>query len=243
MRARCFMRSTLMIQLRICLQGPTTPAKEASPLPNAHRYGTGSAHSPCCTLAIVLPSTSFPTSSAGCNTGRGLCQLPAIPFGLISRDGQRAGPFSSRRIRQFCKRLAICVRQIKSGKQACKSWIAYGYYDARKAADRLVNRYSPGASAKTDDETETCAICHDAKGLARIGQGVGRSFSQRLNALGKATGVTRFTRRGCHPGTHPERAPREAARPSADPHPASIRPSLFGAKELKCAAAFHRADS
>ena len=147
----------------------------------------------------------------------------------ISRDDQRAGPYTNDEFARFeeAGRLRPTDQVWQTGMQ---SWIAYSDHDARKVAGRLVGRDTANSSAKADDET--CAICllvqrgmrAVAKRVATALHSVSTHFAKlRVSAASPATDAS--------PAPTPEGAAGGTARPSADPHPALIRPSLFGAKE------------
>jgi GYF domain 2 len=96
----------------------------------------------------------------------------------ISRNGQRAGPFTNDDFARFEEAggLRPTDQVWHTGMQ---SWIAYSDHDARKVAGRLVDRRPSGSSANADDET--CAICLM---MRRAMQAIATGF---VTALGHAS--------------------------------------------------------
>ena len=112
-----------------------------------------------------------------------------------------------------------------------QSWIAYSDHDARKVAGLLADRDTAGSSAKADEET--CAICVLVQRAMRaVAKGVVTALHSASTHLGKVRVSTASPTTDASLAPTPEEAAGGTARPSADPHPGSIRPSLFGAKEL-----------
>jgi hypothetical protein len=156
---------------------------------------------------------------------------PNDPVWYISRDGQRHGPFTNDEFAGFEK--AGHFRPADQVWQAgMRSWIAYSDLEAHKAASRFVDRHVAGSSAKTDDKTKTCAICLLMRRAVRtLGTGLVtalRSVSTLVRKIRVPAGLPATV-------TEPTRTPIDAAsataRASPDLSPASVRPSLFAAKE------------
>jgi hypothetical protein len=146
----------------------------------------------------------------------------------ISRDGQRAGPYTNDEFARFeeAGRLRPTDQVWQTGMQ---SWIAYSDHDARTVAGRLVDRDTAGSSAKADDET--CAICLLVQRAMRaVAKGVVRALHSASTYLGKIRASAASPATDASPAPTPEGAG-GTTRPSADPRPASIRPSLFRTKE------------
>ncbi len=138
----------------------------------------------------------------------------------ISRDGQRAGPFTNDDFARFEEAggLRPTDQVWHTGMQ---SWIAYSDHDARKVAGRLVDQHPSGSSANADDET--CAICLKMrKAMQAFATGL-------VTALGSAS--TKMRRSAASLATDASLVAGGTAPPSADPHPALMRRSFFGAKE------------
>jgi GYF domain 2 len=178
---------------------------------------------------VLLSTTFLSSSSAGCNIREGIVSAPDNAVWYISRDGQRAGPFTNDDFARFEEAggLRPTDQVWHTGMQ---SWIAYSDHDARKVAGRLVDRHPSGSSASADDET--CAICLM---MRRAMRAVATGF---LTALGRAsTYLGKVRRSAASLATDASLEPKpkgvagRTAQPSADPHPALISRSLFGEKE------------
>src|SRR5262245_38681945 len=102
------------------------------------------------------PLPSFPAAARGATSGRGFVSAPNNAVWYISRDGQRAGPFTNDDFARFEEAggLRPTDQVWHTGMQ---SWIAYSDHDARQVAGRLVDRHPSRSSAFADDER--CAIC------------------------------------------------------------------------------------
>ena len=129
-----------------------------------------------------LLSTSFPTSRAGATSGRD-CGLPTMLFGTSCATVE-AGPFTNDETTKI-ETQATCVQKIKSGKP---EWIRGSRTATLTRSSRAPG--TPGSGSLI------------SKRLARIGDGIGGSLSQHLNALGKVAGVSSNTCNGCLAGTH-----------------------------------------
>jgi hypothetical protein len=162
----------------------------------------------------------------------------------ISRDGQRAGPFTNDEFAGFeeAGRLRPTDQVWQPGMQ---SWVAYSDHDARQVAGRLVERDPSRSSPNTDGET--CAIC------LMMWRATQAFASGLMAALGSASAyLGKMRTSAASPGTHgslepaPSKASGETARPSADPPPALTR--HFGPKEpsvrsFSIASVFERPDT
>ena len=147
---------------------------------------------------------------------------------FISRDGERAGPFTNDEFARFEEAggLRPTDQVWQTGMQ---SWIAYSDHDARSVAGRLVDRDTAGSSAKADDET--CAICLLVQRAMRaVTKGAVAALHSVSTHLGKIRVSAASPTTDASPAPTPEGAG-GTTRPSADPHPTSIRPSLFRTEE------------
>ena len=164
----------------------------------------------------------------------------------ISRDGQRAGPFTNDEFTGFeeAGRLRPTDQVWQPGMQ---SWVAYSDHDARQVAGRLVDRDPPRASPNTDGET--CAICLMMRRATQaFASGLMAALGSASAYLGKmrTPAASLGTRASLEPA--PSKAGGETVRPSADPPPALTRHSLFGQKEsgvrsFSIASVFERPDT
>ena len=132
----------------------------------------------------------------------------------ILRDGERAGPFTNDEFTKIEDAGHLRPKD-QVWQTGMDSWVAYSDINALKA-ERLAHP-DPAASS--------------ANALRALGTGLAAAFRSTSTRLGRLRASAATPATDASPEPTAEEAAGGAARQSADAHPASIRPSLVGAKE------------